>query len=126
MLERASSDPVLRLEGLRKNFGSLTVTDDVTLDIMPGEMHAIIGPNGAGKTTLINQISGIIPPDGGRIVFGGNDVTALPPDARALSGLARSFQITSNSSRLFGSGKCRAGGAGARRLELPLLRQSRR
>ena len=95
MLERASSDPVLRLEGLRKNFGSLTVTDDVTLDIMPGEMHAIIGPNGAGKTTLINQISGIIPPDGGRIVFGGNDVTALPPDARALSGLARSFQITS-------------------------------
>jgi branched-chain amino acid transport system ATP-binding protein len=60
MLERTSSDPVLRLEGLRKNFGSLTVTDDVTLDVMPGEMHAIIGPNGAGKTTLINQISGII------------------------------------------------------------------
>ena len=86
---------VLRLEGLRKNFGSLAVTDDVTLDVMPGEMHAIIGPNGAGKTTLINQISGIIPPDGGRIVFAGSDVTALPPDARALRGLARSFQITS-------------------------------
>jgi branched-chain amino acid transport system ATP-binding protein len=92
MLERTSSDPVLRLEGLRKNFGSLTVTDDVTLDIMPGEMHAIIGPNGAGKTTLINQISGIIPPDGGRIVFGGNDVTALPPDARALSGRRAAFR----------------------------------
>jgi branched-chain amino acid transport system ATP-binding protein len=95
MLERPSSDPVLRLEGLRKNFGSLTVTDDVTLEVMPGEMHAIIGPNGAGKTTLINQISGIIPPDGGRIMFSGNDVTALPPESRALSGLARSFQITS-------------------------------
>src|SRR5262249_41618200 len=95
MLERATPNPVLQLEGLRKNFGSLTVTDDVTLDVMPGEMHAIIGPNGAGKTTLINQISGIIPPDGGRIVFAGNDVTALPPEARALSGLARSFQITS-------------------------------
>ena len=95
MLERTSSDPVLRLEGLRKNFGSLTVTDDVMLDVMRGEMHAIIGPNGAGKTTLINQISGIIRPDSGRIVFAGNDVTTLSPDARALSGLARSFQITS-------------------------------
>ena len=88
-------DPVLRLEGLRKNFGSLVVTDDVTLDIMPGEMHAIIGPNGAGKTTLINQISGLIPPDEGRILFAGSDVTALPPEARALRGLARSFQISS-------------------------------
>jgi branched-chain amino acid transport system ATP-binding protein len=88
-------EPVLRLEGLRKSFGSLVVTDDVTLDVMPGEMHAIIGPNGAGKTTLINQISGFIPPDDGRILFAGADVTALPPEARALRGLSRSFQITS-------------------------------
>ncbi|MDR3421636.1 MAG: ABC transporter ATP-binding protein [Xanthobacteraceae bacterium] len=88
-------EPVLRLEGLRKNFGSLVVTDDVTLDVVPGEMHAIIGPNGAGKTTLINQISGLIPPDEGRILFAGADVTGLPPEARALRGLARSFQITS-------------------------------
>jgi branched-chain amino acid transport system ATP-binding protein len=95
MLERAASEPVLRLQGLRKNFGSLAVTDDVTLDVMAGEMHAIIGPNGAGKTTLINQISGLLPPDAGRLVFAGSDVTALPPQARALSGLARSFQITS-------------------------------
>jgi branched-chain amino acid transport system ATP-binding protein len=95
MLERTASEPVLRLQRLRKNFGSLAVTDDVTLDVTPGEMHAIIGPNGAGKTTLINQVSGIIAPDGGRIVFAGNDVTALPPEARALRGLARSFQVTS-------------------------------
>ena len=88
-------EPVLRLEGLRKSFGSLVVTDDVTLDVMPGEMLAIIGPNGAGKTTLINQISGLIPPDDGRILFAGADVTALPPEARALRGLSRSFQITS-------------------------------
>ncbi len=88
-------EPLLRLEGLRKNFGSLVVTDDVTLDVMPGEMHAIIGPNGAGKTTLINQLSGIITPDEGRIVFAGADITALPPEARALRGLSRSFQITS-------------------------------
>ena len=89
------AEPLLHLEGLRKNFGSLVVTDHVTLDIMPGEMHAIIGPNGAGKTTLINQISGLTAPDEGRILFAGADVTTLPPEARALRGLARSFQITS-------------------------------
>jgi branched-chain amino acid transport system ATP-binding protein len=88
-------EPVLRLEGLRKSFGSLIVTDDLTLDVMPGEMHAIIGPNGAGKTTLINQISGLTAPDDGSILFAGVDVTRLPPQARALRGLARSFQITS-------------------------------
>ena len=88
-------EPLLRLQGLRKNFGSLVVTDDVSLDIVPGEMHAIIGPNGAGKTTLINQLSGLIRPDEGRILFAGADITALPPEARALRGLSRSFQITS-------------------------------
>jgi branched-chain amino acid transport system ATP-binding protein len=88
-------EPLLRLEGVCKNFGSLIVTDDVTLDVMPGEMHAIIGPNGAGKTTLINLVSGLIAPDGGQILFAGADITALPPQVRALRGLARSFQITS-------------------------------
>jgi branched-chain amino acid transport system ATP-binding protein len=88
-------ETVLRLEGLRKSFGSLVVTDDVTLDILPGEMHAVIGPNGAGKTTLINQISGLTTSDAGKIVFEGADVTALPAHKRALLGLSRSFQITS-------------------------------
>ena len=55
----------------------------------------MIGPNGAGKTTLINQISGLLAPDAGRILFGGADVTRLPVHARAARGLARSFQITS-------------------------------
>jgi branched-chain amino acid transport system ATP-binding protein len=90
-----ASEPVLRLQNLCKSFGSLVVTDHVTLDITPGEMHAVIGPNGAGKTTLINQISGLITPDDGRILFDGADVTLMPPQARALRGLARSFQITS-------------------------------
>jgi len=89
------ADPVLRIEGLTKNFGGLRVTDDVTLDVRPGELHAVIGPNGAGKTTLINQISGLLSPDAGRIMFGGEDVTALPINKRAECGLARSFQITS-------------------------------
>ena len=89
------AEPVLRLENLRKRFGGLLVTDDVTLDVIPGELHAIIGPNGAGKTTLINQIAGTLMPDGGSIVFAGQDVTALPVHARAQCGIARSFQITS-------------------------------
>jgi branched-chain amino acid transport system ATP-binding protein len=86
---------LLRLARLRKSFGGLVVTDDLSLDIMPGELHAVIGPNGAGKTTLINQISGLLRPDAGSIVFAGRDITALPCDVRAALGLARSFQITS-------------------------------
>ena len=89
------SEPVLRLEGLRKSFGGLLVTDDLTLEVRPGELHAIIGPNGAGKTTLVNQISGLLAPDAGQIWFERRDVTALPAHARAAAGLARSFQITS-------------------------------
>ncbi|MGP0094878.1 MAG: ABC transporter ATP-binding protein [Xanthobacteraceae bacterium] len=89
------AEPVLRLEALSKSFGGLRVTDDVTLDVMPGELHAIIGPNGAGKTTLINQISGLLAPDAGRILFADRDITNLPVHARAALGLARSFQITS-------------------------------
>jgi branched-chain amino acid transport system ATP-binding protein len=88
-------EAVLQLEALRKRFGGLVVTDDVTLEVMPGELHAIIGPNGAGKTTLINQISGLLASDAGRIRFAGRDVTGLPAHARARLGLARSFQITS-------------------------------
>jgi len=89
------ADAVLRIERLAKNFGGLRVTDEVTLDVRPGELHAVIGPNGAGKTTLINQISGLLAPDAGRIVFCGEDITALPVHQRARRGLARSFQITS-------------------------------
>jgi len=89
------AEPVLRLEHLHKRFGGLLVIDDLSLEVAPGELHAIIGPNGAGKTTLINQISGLISPDAGRILFAGRDVTALPAHARAAAGLARSFQVTS-------------------------------
>jgi branched-chain amino acid transport system ATP-binding protein len=88
-------EPVLSLQGLRKNFGGLCVTDDVSLDVRPGEIHAVIGPNGAGKTTLIHQISGFLQPDAGRVFLAGRDVTALPSHDRAKAGLARSFQITS-------------------------------
>jgi branched-chain amino acid transport system ATP-binding protein len=85
----------LQLKNLTKNYGALRVTDDVTLDVEAGELHAIIGPNGAGKTTLIHQISGLARPDSGRVLFHGRDVTELTMPERARLGLVRSFQITS-------------------------------
>nr|WP_314073629.1 ABC transporter ATP-binding protein [uncultured Roseococcus sp.] len=89
------TEPLLELRGLHKSFGGLTVTDDVSLELRQGEIHALIGPNGAGKTTLIHQISGTLVPDAGQIVFAGEDVTRLSLAQRARRGLARSFQITS-------------------------------
>ena len=89
------AESVLQLEKVRKKFGALVVTDDLTFDILPNELHAVIGPNGAGKTTLINQISGLLAPDAGRILFAGRDITDLPAHARAELGLARSFQVSS-------------------------------
>jgi branched-chain amino acid transport system ATP-binding protein len=86
---------LLDVEGLVKAFGALRAIDGVTLDVLPGETHAIIGPNGAGKTTLIAQLAGNLRPDAGRIRFAGEDITALGAAARSHKGLARSFQITS-------------------------------
>jgi branched-chain amino acid transport system ATP-binding protein len=85
----------LEVTGLVKRFGGLLATDHVDLALARGEIHAVIGPNGAGKTTLINQLSGEILPDEGRIVFDGQDLTHEPPHKRAMAGLGRSFQITS-------------------------------
>lgn len=88
------TDPVLATHGLRKSFGALKATDDVSLDLRPGEIHAVIGPNGAGKSTLIAQICGGLRPDAGRVEFAGRDMTHLPTRARAQAGLARTFQIS--------------------------------
>src|SRR5437762_11432866 len=88
-------EPLLQIEGLTKRFGGIVASDDVTLSIPQGELHAIIGPNGAGKTTLIGQLTGELSSQSGRIRFGGEDITGLPAHRRSLCGLARSFQITS-------------------------------
>ena len=89
------SEPLLQIEHLAKRFGGIVATDDLTLTVAAGELHAVIGPNGAGKTTLIAQLSGQLRPDSGNIRFAGTDVTRLPVHKRSLLGLARSFQITS-------------------------------
>ena len=88
------SDPVLRLQGIDKSFGALKVTYRLSLDVLPGETHAIIGPNGAGKTTLFNLISGELGVSSGAIHLFDQEVTGLPPHRRAALGLARTFQIT--------------------------------
>ena len=89
------NEPLLQVENLAKRFEGIVASDDLTLEVARGELHAVIGPNGAGKTTLITQISGELTPDAGRIRFAGTDITALPTYQRSALGLARSFQITS-------------------------------
>ncbi len=86
---------LLQTEKLTKRYGALVVTDAVSLDIREGELHAIIGPNGAGKSTLINQLSGELAADAGRVRFAGEDVSATRIAMRARRGLLRSYQITS-------------------------------
>ncbi len=88
------SAAILELKNLNKAYGALQVTRDVSLDVRPGEIHAIIGPNGAGKTTLIGQISGATSSDSGLVLFGGADVSGWSVAARAHAGLGRTFQIT--------------------------------
>ncbi|MDQ2092709.1 ABC transporter ATP-binding protein [Rhodalgimonas zhirmunskyi] len=89
------TEPVLRISGITKSFGALRASEDVTLDLCAGEIHALIGPNGAGKSTLIAQIAGALAPDSGTIKLEGRDVTAQSTVARARAGLARTFQISS-------------------------------
>src|SRR5262245_1461143 len=91
----AVAEPLLRIECLTKQFGGVTASDNISLEVAAGELHAIIGPNGAGKTTLIGQLAGEIAPNAGRITFDGRDITAARVDRRSALGLARSFQITS-------------------------------
>ena len=89
------AEPLLRVQNLMRRFGGIVATDNLSLDVVPGELHAIIGPNGAGKTTLISQLTGQLTPNSGTIHFAGMDVTRMPAYRRSRLGLARSFQITS-------------------------------
>jgi branched-chain amino acid transport system ATP-binding protein len=85
--------PALEVRGLCKAYGGITVTQDVSLTVQPGERRLIIGPNGAGKTTLFGLIAGEIKPDAGSIRVFDHDVTRLPVPARARVGMARTYQI---------------------------------
>ncbi len=89
----AAAEERLRAVGLRKSFGSLLVTDDVSLAAAAGEALGIIGPNGAGKTTLFNLLGGSLAPDAGMVLLDGADVSREPPHRRCRRGLARTHQI---------------------------------
>jgi branched-chain amino acid transport system ATP-binding protein len=90
---------MLRIENLRKSFGGVVATGDLSLDFPKGSLTAVIGPNGAGKTTFFNLISGALRPDSGRIFLDGQDIVGLPPAEIVRLGIGRAFQV----SRLFKS-----------------------
>ncbi|MBX5476944.1 MAG: ABC transporter ATP-binding protein [Clostridia bacterium] len=85
---------ILRVERLNKRFGGVHAVRDCSFDVREGTITGLIGPNGSGKTTVFNLITGMIPADGGRVVFAGQPIEHLPRWERAHRGLARTFQIT--------------------------------
>lgn len=95
MTKPQALQPLLQARNLVKRYGGLLATDDVSLSVTHGQIHALIGPNGAGKTTLIKQLSGELQPNSGQVYLAGQDVTSFNTAARARMGLARSYQITS-------------------------------
>jgi len=84
---------ILALENISKRFGAVVVADGIDMTLAEGEALGIIGPNGAGKTTLFGIAAGSLPPDAGRVLFAGEDITGLSPDRRCRKGIGRSFQI---------------------------------
>ncbi len=89
------TNPILEIKNLNKSFGALKATDDVSITLNEGEIHALIGPNGAGKSTLIKQICGGLSSDSGSVIFNGQDLAGLDVAERAQLGLGRTFQISS-------------------------------
>ncbi|MDT5141469.1 MAG: branched-chain amino acid transport system ATP-binding protein [Mycobacterium sp.] len=83
---------MLEISRLTRRFGGLFAVNDVSFSVGAGEVVSVVGPNGAGKTTLFNLITGVLKPDGGRVVFDGKDITGAPPHRLAAMGIARTFQ----------------------------------
>ncbi|MGL4243491.1 MAG: ABC transporter ATP-binding protein [Beijerinckiaceae bacterium] len=93
-------DALLHIENVTRSFYGVHALTGVTLTVPGRGITGLIGPNGAGKTTLFNCISGVIPPDGGRIIFAGRDIAGLRPDEITRTGLVRTFQIARGLPRL--------------------------
>ncbi len=83
---------LLQIEGLSRRFGGVRALDDVSFSLCAGEVLGLIGPNGSGKTTLVNVVTGIYPPDAGRVLFAGADIAGRTTHLIARLGIARSFQ----------------------------------
>jgi branched-chain amino acid transport system ATP-binding protein len=87
-----ATQPLFKVDGITLKFGGLTAVDNVSFDVMPGEIFTIIGPNGAGKTSIFNLISRLYEPTSGKLFFEGQDITDVPPHKIAAMGIARTFQ----------------------------------
>jgi branched-chain amino acid transport system ATP-binding protein len=86
---------IIKAEGVTKRFGGLVAVDRVDYSLREYEVAGIIGSNGAGKTTFFNLLTGYYLPDGGSILYKGNDVTRMTPQQRVAIGMMRTFQLTS-------------------------------
>ncbi len=83
---RTAAEPILRLEGLRKQYGEFAAVKGLDLKVRPGEVFGFLGPNGAGKTTTIRMVAGVLEPSAGRVLIGGHDVQESPDEAKRLLG----------------------------------------
>lgn len=92
-MDTGPANPILQLDALSKSFGALTVADSLSYSLARGQALGVIGPNGAGKTSMFNLITGTLKADSGRILFNGQDVSALNAAGRSRRGMARSFQV---------------------------------
>ena len=119
-------NPVLETRGITKNFGAVEASRGISLDLRPGEIHALIGPNGAGKSTLIQQIAGKLHPDAGSVHLLGEDVTALGVAERARAGLGRTFQVSALAMEDTVLQNAVLGALGARGGRVPLFRSALR
>jgi ABC-type Fe3+/spermidine/putrescine transport system ATPase subunit len=85
--------PLLRLDGLRKRYGSVLAVADLSAEIRPGELVSFVGPSGCGKTTLLRLLGGFTRPDAGRILLAGRDITPLPPNERATAMVFQNYAL---------------------------------
>lgn len=86
------TDPILSVRNVEKRFGGLVAVDGASFDVETGSITGLIGPNGAGKTTLFNVLTGFYAPDGGRVLFRGEEIQGSSPTRIARAGIGRTFQ----------------------------------
>ena len=96
---------LLKTENLAKAFGKVQALTGLTMDVRQGEILGILGPNGSGKTTLFNVLTGVYPPDRGKIYFEGSDITKSSADQRSRKGIGRTYQIPRPFGNMTVSGK---------------------
>jgi branched-chain amino acid transport system ATP-binding protein len=85
--------PILEVRNASKRFGGVMAVQDISFDVLPGEVLGLIGPNGAGKTTLVNMVTGVSRPTRGSITYEGRPLTGLRPYKIGRMGIARTFQV---------------------------------